>query len=405
MLATVHEYALERLEENPLEADRTRQQHAQYFRQLVEDAEPHLTSIERYMWLPRLTAERDNLRSALAWSRTQSDPDDELRFVAALAWYWYFGGHISEGRALAEHAMARSDAAARSRLHAMVLFSAGCLAAAHADYATSRDRLTECAAIFREIGDQRRAGYTLNYLALVVMSLGDPPLAAHMFRESIDLFKAVPDRWGQALALGNYAEILLMIGEIPAARLACEEGLHLWRLVGDSWGEGNHLCALGSVEWYDGQIEASRVHCQTSVDLLRQHGDRWGLARALNRLGFALLALNEVPLAKACFIESLDLWQSMGNRRGIIHTLIGFGGVAAEEARPDRAARLLGAVEALSRQALYVAYGLDRARYERTLERARTHRDEAAWSTAFSKGQRLTLEQAVAYALNQEVAD
>jgi predicted ATPase len=401
MLQTVREYALEKMEENTVEADQVRQQHARYFLELAEAAEPHLTSVERYTWLPRLTQERDNLRAALAWSKSQPDPDCELRFVAAMAWYWYFGGHISEGRAVAEHALARSDDADRSRLHAMVLFSAGCLAAAHADYAVSRDRLTECTALFRELGDQRRAGYTLNYLALVIMSLGDPQSAERTFRDSIDLFKAVPDRWGQALALGNYAEILLMVGQIPAARSACEEGLRLWRMVGDTWGEGNHLCALGSVEWYDGQLEASRIHCQTSANLLRDHGDRWGLARALNRLGFALIALNEINHAKACFTESLDLWQSMGNRRGIIHGLIGLGGIAAESGQPDRAARLLGAVEYLSRRALYIAYGLDRARYERTLEQARSHLDEAAWNAAFASGQMMTLEQALEVALQK----
>jgi predicted ATPase len=401
MLETVREYALERLEENPLEAEGVRQQHAQYFLQLAEAAEPHLTSVKRYTWLPRLAPERDNLRAAMTWSKAQADPDTELRFVGALAWYWYFGGHIGEGRALAEHALARRNAADRSPLRAMVLFSAGALASAHSDYVLGRDRLTECAAIFREIGDQRRAGYTLNYLALVIMSLGDPPLAARTFRESIELFSGVPDRWGQALALGNYAEILLMVGEIPAARLACEEGLRLWQLVGDTWGEGNHLCALGSVEWYDGQIEASRAHCQTSVDLLRAHGDRWGLARALNRLGFALIALHEVAHAQACFTESLELWQLMGNRRGIIHSLIGLGGIAAQHGQPDRAARLLGMVEYLSTETLYVAYGLDRARYERTVEQARSQIDAATWNAAFASGQMMTLEQAIEYALSE----
>ena len=121
----------------------------------------------------------------------------------------------------------------------------------------------------------------------------------------------------------------------------------------------------------------------------------------LNRLGFALIALNEVIARQSLFHGKPRLWQSMGNRRGIIHGLIGLGGIAAESGQPDRAARLLGAVECLSRQTLYVAYGLDRARYERTLERARQHLDEAAWNAAFSSGQTLTLEQAVAFALEE----
>jgi hypothetical protein len=111
--------------------------------------------------------------------------------------------------------------------------------------------------------------------------------------------------------------------------------------------------------------------------------------------------LNEALHAKACFTESLELWQLMGNRRGIIHSLIGLGGIAANGGQPDRAARLLGAVDNLSRQTLFVAYGLDRARYERTLELARSHLDEAAWNTAFASGQMMTLEQALEVALQK----
>jgi predicted ATPase len=396
MLETVREYALERLAEDPIEAERIRRQHAEFFRQLAEDAEPRFTSTERYTWLPCMMSERDNLRAAVGWSKSCSDPDSELHLVGALAWYWYFGGTISEGRANAEHALSRMTNADRTPLRARVLFSAGGLASAQSDYAIARDRLAESAAIFHELGDQRRAGYALIFLALVRMSLGDPQSAAGTFQDSIERFKAVQDRWGQAFALGNYAEILLMVGEMAAARAACEEGLQLWRAVGDTWGEGNHLCALGSVEWYEGDDAASCAHCQAAVEQLRRHADRWGLARALNRWGFALMALDQVPQADACFRESLDLWRAMGNRRGIIHGLIGLGGVAAKRDQSDRSARLLGAVEALSRDTLYVAYGIDRARYERTLEMARLRADEVAWHEAFTIGQAMTIEQALA---------
>jgi hypothetical protein len=109
--------------------------------------------------------------------------------------------------------------------------------------------------------------------------------------------------------------------------------------------------------------------------------------------------MNEIA-RESLFHGKPRLWQSMGNRRGIIHSLIGLGGIAANRGRPDRAARLLGTVEWLSRQALYVAYGLDRARYERTLDQARSQLDEATWHAAFSLGQTMTLEQAIKQALN-----
>ncbi|HET7376176.1 MAG TPA: hypothetical protein VFK30_05680, partial [Anaerolineae bacterium] len=245
----------------------------------------------------------------------------------------------------------------------------------------------------------------LIFLALSIMSLGDVALASETFQTSVDLLKAIGDQWGQAYALSNYAEILLMVGEMGAARMSCEDGWHLWQRVGDTWGEGNHLCTLGSVEWYDGNDALSRTHLEQSVELLRRHSDRWGLARALNRFGFTLMDLKEVARAQDCFAESLDLWRSMGNQRGIVHCLIGFGGVAAHSGHPARSAQLLGAVENLSREALYIAFGIDRARYERTLEAARLHVAETIWQHAFESGQRMTIDEAITLALEHEPHD
>jgi tetratricopeptide (TPR) repeat protein len=264
----------------------------------------------------------------------------------------------------------------------------------------------ESVAIFRELGDRQHCAYALLFLALVLTYQNKPDLhqAFDLFRESLDLFRETKDQWGEAYTLTYLGDALLAPDHVVSARSVLEMGLKLWRQIGDSWGIATHLFIMGGAAWYGSDYATARAHCQEAVDLLRQHSDKWGLARGLNRLGYALLFLSEPQPAKVCFIESLALFQEIGNRRGIIYCLSGLGGVAAKTGWPDRAARVFGAIQALSGTASMLQYGFDRARYQRTFLLAHAEaKDESAWQAAYAEGQAMTFEQVIAYAL--EAAD
>jgi tetratricopeptide (TPR) repeat protein len=352
--------------------------------------------------LARLEAEHDNLRAALEWTATSHDLVSELRLVEALTWFWYLGGHLSEGRTRLERALARMPSADRTPARAAILFGAGAYAETQADYAVARDRLVESVAIFRELGDTRRCAYPLLFLALVLTYQDKPdlPVAFKLFRESIDLFRSAKDKWSEAYALTYLGDALLVPDDVVSAGAVLELGLKLWREVGDDWGTGTHLFIMGGVAWYAGDYAAARVQCQEAVDLLRQHSDKWGLARGLNRLGYAWLYLGDPRQARASFAESTTLFQEIGNRRGVVYCLAGLGGVAAKIGRPDCAARIFGAIQALAGATSMLQYGIDRARYQRTLALARQEvQDESTWNSAYAEGRTMTFEQVIAYAL------
>ena len=110
--------------------------------------------------------------------------------------------------------------------------------------------------------------------------------------------------------------------------------------------------------------------------------------------------LNDPQQAKVSFAESLTLFQEIGNRRGVVYCLSGLGGVAAKIGRPDGAARIFGAIQALSGATSMLQYGIDRARYQRTLALARAEaQDESTWNSAYAEGRTMTFEQAIAYAV------
>ncbi len=65
----------------------------------------------------------------------------------------------------------------------------------------------------------------------------------------------------------------------------------------------------------------------------------------------------------------------------------------------ERAARLVGAAEAQFEAIGAALWPADRLEHERTIDAVRTHLDEANWQAAWAEGRTMSLEQAIAYAL------
>src|SRR5581483_12467999 len=73
--------------------------HAAYYLDLVEAAQPRLHESGQTIWLARLDAAHENLRTALAWARAERDEELGLRLAGALAPFWAARGYLHEGRA------------------------------------------------------------------------------------------------------------------------------------------------------------------------------------------------------------------------------------------------------------------------------------------------------------------
>ena len=82
---------------------------------------PHqrLKGPQQLAWLERLETEHDNMRSALGWALTR-EPETALGLVAALYWFWFYRGHLTEGRDWTERALA-TGASAKPEVQARAL--------------------------------------------------------------------------------------------------------------------------------------------------------------------------------------------------------------------------------------------------------------------------------------------
>lgn len=144
--------------------------------------------------------------------------------------------------------------------------------------------------------------------------------------------------------------------------------------------------------------EALRFQDQ-AVDLWRAAGDRQGTATGLHRLGAMAVCDGRYEAARAYLTESIAISRDLGHPRGVAAALMGFVQLALALNQPRRALRLAGEAEAIYQAAGAPLPPRDQANFERKVGAARKRLPQAEGETAWAEGQAMSLQQAVAYAL------
>src|SRR5262249_43829104 len=158
MLETILEYARERLEDSG-EAETMRRQHAEYFVELAERAEPELRLAQQQRWFQLFETERGNVRAVLEWSLDSGVVTLGVRLAGALYLFWYTFGYHLEGRHWTQQLLKRLGDTPVI-YHAKLLFCAGHFAMLH-DLGAAKPFFTQALAISRELGDKLHTAWAL----------------------------------------------------------------------------------------------------------------------------------------------------------------------------------------------------------------------------------------------------
>ncbi len=362
MLDTILEFGREKLLESEEEVP-LRGRHAEFFLGLAERAEPHLRGPEQAAWLARLEMEHDNLRAALEWSLRSGAAEAGLRLAGALWWFWYVRGYYREGRAWLLQALDNVRGSA-SAARAKALGGAGYLATNQGDYPGALALLEESLAVSRELGDRPGIALSLNSLGRLAWFQGDFVRAAAFYNESLGLFRELGARDRISILLNNLGVLAISRGEFGVARSCLEE----------------------------------------SLAISRQLGEKQFIALAVSNLGVIGLRQGDYTVARSLFRESLTLDRDLGDKRSIGAELEEFGLLAAALGRPQRAARLLGAAEALREAIGSPLTTPTRALvdYDRYLAAARAALTPESFAASWNEGRSMTLDQAIEYALRDD---
>jgi predicted ATPase/class 3 adenylate cyclase len=382
MLFVVREFALERLESSG-EAEAMRQAHAAYFLALAEQADWRKASGRQGMWLLELLSrEHDNCRAALSWACERQDGELALRLGAALATFWHLRGYWREGRTWVEELLALGAG----------LTSGGIEGVQRVEEV--RHRWGPAAA--------NAWAWVLAWAGIFAGNQGDLGRAVALLEETVVAARAIGEYGLAARNLQNIGGWLLEAGEVERGLSFIEEALvQAHQLESDLEQRayvlvqaGQSLLLVPGEEAWAQALEVEGLELAQRIDLPYEE--------ALARSGLALLALRggDLVLAEEQAATALRVARDHDLTVLVWDFLDELAIVADREGRRERAARLLGAATKLREPAEGMPDLQLRAEIEAMMRRRATQ-GESEWVAAFAEGQALSVEDAVAEALEE----
>jgi predicted ATPase/DNA-binding CsgD family transcriptional regulator len=364
MLETIHEYARERLEVSG-EAETIGRRHAEYFLQLAEYAEPELRQAGFAYWMGCLGIEEDNLRLALEWSLDGGDVELGLRLVATLRDFWGMSGRFTQGQHWTQRALSEVSAAP-PHLKVRILTAAGVVLYVTSQQVLQKQLFEEAIALARKIDDKLNLAWALIFLGATYIrfSVGDDE-GLFVSEEGLSIFRELGHKSGMVQALNLIGELKRAKGDDESAQAAYEECLLLAGETGEVRREAMMFC----------------------------------------NLGFLAMHRTDIKEAQQLFSNALTKSQQLGHdKRLTITAILLLAGTIAARGELERAVRLFGAADALFKPAGIGLSPGDQPEHERVLASVRDQLDEATFQMCWDEGRKLSLEHAVAYALEPSLS-
>lgn len=265
MLETIREYAAEQLAESDEEGV-TLGRHAEFFRNLAEQAEPHLTAAGQTRWLALLEAERANIRSALDWAERAGEVETALRTTSAMWRFWQQRGPLTDVRTRLERLISLPDAQQKNAVRARALSALGGIVYWQNDYEPLRELYEEEVAIASEVSDPRLLSRALFDLSFVPLLDGDLDRNEELLRQSLTLAEDIdPFLTAQIWSGLGYRELLR---DNPSDAIEpIQRAVAIHRELGERAFLCESLVGLAGTQLIAGDVEAARRHVREAISI------------------------------------------------------------------------------------------------------------------------------------------
>jgi len=364
LLEAVRDFAAERLRAFGEEAG-CRDRHLDWALAFARRQDARIIGPEQTAANDSFEAEVGNFRAALAWAREDASGRGEgagLLLCLALRRFWFQREYYREGARHLETQLARGAPFPEERTTEMTVLRGRSLVAAaglvwplgdlERAWRLAEDGLRE----LRAAGDVDWTAWALSTLGFLADLRGQAETARSCLGEALALHEARGKRDGMAVLSSNLGVLETRLGNHAAAVPHYERALGLIRDLGD---EPNVAVTLRNLSYslqQLGERSRARALAEEGISILRRVGQRRMLAASLSALADLLVAEGEPAEARRQALEALHLAREAGEKVTLLAVLTVLGVIALALRQEVRAARLLGAAEALH-EALGVPLG------------------------------------------------
>ncbi|MFC9788084.1 ATP-binding protein [Rhodococcus sp. NPDC127528] len=362
LLETLRDYGLERLDDTG-EGAELRQRHRDWYEQLIARAVADWLGPNQQAWLLRVWRERTNVRNVLEYCVTEPGAGEHgLRLANALYVFWLTRGALFEGRRWFDRTLAaQGGEPTRARVEA--LCSNSVLACNHGDPVTGLALVEEAQLAAAELGDHDADTLVTHTAGHLAIYNGDPQTTIEYLTDILDAVRAGANRLRHLSTLLGLAMAHALLGHTAQAVEYAEEVVAITETREETVYRAYALSSIGIALW-------------------QQDPER---ARTELERGLRLTGVIDDLLCSAICVEVLA-W------------------IAVDAHQPQRAATLLG-----GSRSLWMAAGTQgvvipglRTHHDTSERHTRRSLGARSFDSAFARGSRLTLEEIVAFALEEQ---
>jgi len=431
----VRQFAREKLIESGEEND-IRTKHLKYFLKLSEQAASALRSSTQMEWYLRLQHERNNLRAALEWA-DQTDVEAGLNITGWLHRFWE-NFDLREGQHWLDTFLEKPESKKYTLARANALYTKTWIMHWAQKPALALSAAQECLDLYQACGDPSGEIDGLLAWMLLAPTTGNEE-GIECFHRALALSKSLGDPWKQAqvlfqsrfLTLDDYhhnsyltksvalfkkagdlewaIQSMLWLanedmtkGDLPSAQQWLDQAVQASQVVNHKGLRSLLLLSRGSVELLEREYEKARTDLQEAIQLYGDLGNHLAILWARVRLGYVAVHQNEFIEARHLLNETAQKFRESQGPSGVIFALEGIANLYVASGRPERAAWLIGWADTIRKEANNRRQNLEQADVDKIIAACLAKMGEVAFSDAYEEGEKMTLDEAVAFALEEK---
>jgi len=342
-----------------------------------------------------------------------------LRIAASLTLFWAPSGFSAEGfrwlQQALEH-MEKTDAYEQTLLRAKGLGGLSFLSMSQGDNTNGKRIAKESVALFRQTQDKSGLAYALVVLAYPLQFLGELPQAEAALKESIAIARSEKNVFVLASALANMTLVNLELhGDIEAAERYADEAIRLSREVGVEWTASVANEMKGRIATYRKDYDTARALFEKAIHGYRETGASFNVVLAKSALAHMERELGNYEMALDIYRETIVAFRDIGQTGAVAHQLECFGFIALawnqnKRSSPEHkhsspgdepALQLFAAANALREKGGTPMTPDEQVYFDEQLKGLREKMDSMKFDSIWSRGQVMTMEQAIEFALEE----
>ncbi|MFY9775543.1 MAG: BTAD domain-containing putative transcriptional regulator, partial [Trebonia sp.] len=383
MSGTIMEYAGQRLAAAG-EADLARHAHLAYFTELAEIADPQLRRADQLNWLATLEAEHDNIGAAMRGALAAGEAQSAMRLAAGAGWYWWLGGHKTEGMELltaATEAPGEVTDEARATVYGLLV-----------QFVSAGRGDEHQAAVWIHEAYRFSQGSQLRHPAPRVVAALERMLQA---RDAVltawELLLSDQDPWVRAIARLQLGKMRIMLGQGGReADVYLETALAEFRALGERFGISFALTELADRMAVRGEFAAAGSHYEQAIAVVTEVGSTEDVIRLRSQQAQLYWLLGDEAASAAAITEAQRYAERVTWPDALAELALSKADLARWGGDAAEARKQLGVAAALlgdeAKQAVIRVVTHDLLGYlADDLGEARAHR-AAAWEAAIAAG-------------------